>query len=199
MRQRALLTFLIGLSLFASSHAAEIAGVQFPDDVRLDTSHTVLELNGVGLREHLFFDVYAGALYVPQAGHDAAHILHANGPSRMSLTMLRTVSAQRFSDGFHEGLRDNNDPADLARFKAQIDELVQTMFAIGELKPGDVLNIDYLPASGMHISLNDRPIGEPIVGFDFYRLILRMWLGPNPVDAGLTRGVLGLDDSVESE
>lgn len=199
MRRRALFTFFLGLSLFASSHAAEIAGVQFPDDIRLDASDTTLKLNGVGIREYLFLDVYAGALYVPQLRHDAEGILNANRPSRMSLIMLRSVGAQRFSDGFHEGLRDNNDAAELERFKKQIDALVEMMFAIGELKPGDVLNIDYLPVKGMHISLNDRPIGEPIIGADFHRLILRMWLGPNPVDAGLKRGVLGLGDLVESE
>lgn len=199
MHRRALFTLFIGLGLFANCHAAEIAGVKFQDDIRLDAADSALRLNGVGLREYLFLDVYAGALYLPKAAHDAAHILASNEACRMSLVMLRRVGAKRFSEGFHEGLRDNNDAADLARFKTQIDELVETMFAVGELKRGDVLNIDYLPASGMHISLNDRPIGKPIAGTDFYRLILRMWLGDDPVDAGLKRGVLGLSNSVQSE
>jgi len=40
-------------------------------------------------------------------------------------------------------------------------------------------------------SLNGRQIGAPIPGADFYRALLRVWLGDKPVQDDLKHALLG--------
>jgi hypothetical protein len=39
--------------------------------------------------------------------------------------------------------------------------------------------------------VNGQPRGKPIPGDDFYRALLRIWLGDKPVDGDLKKGMLG--------
>jgi len=39
--------------------------------------------------------------------------------------------------------------------------------------------------------VNGEPRGKPIAGEDFYRALLRIWLGDKPVDGDLKQGLLG--------
>ncbi len=65
------------------------------------------------------------------------------------------------------------------------------MFAsVAELKQGDVLNLDWLPGSGMVVLLNGKKILEPIADQAFYNAVLRIWLGAKPVDDKLKRQLL---------
>ena len=65
------------------------------------------------------------------------------------------------------------------------------MFAsIAELKQGDVLNLDWVPGSGMVVVLNGKKILEPMNDAGFYNAVLRIWLGSKPVDDKLKRQLL---------
>jgi hypothetical protein len=54
-----------------------------------------------------------------------------------------------------------------------------------------VITLDYIPESGTRVTLNGEPKGEAIAGDDFYRALLRIWLGENPVDSSLKKALLG--------
>jgi hypothetical protein len=41
------------------------------------------------------------------------------------------------------------------------------------------------------VLVDGAPKGKPIAGDDFYRGLLRIWLGDKPVDADLKKGMLG--------
>jgi hypothetical protein len=41
------------------------------------------------------------------------------------------------------------------------------------------------------VSVDGRPAGEPIAGEDFYRALLRIWLGEHPVQDDIKQGLLG--------
>ena len=51
--------------------------------------------------------------------------------------------------------------------------------------------LDFLPDSGTGLVVNGQARGKPIAGDDFYRALLRIWLGDKPVDGDLKRGMLG--------
>jgi hypothetical protein len=53
-----------------------------------------------------------------------------------------------------------------------------------------VILIDYLPGSGTRITVNGAAKGT-IAGEDFNRALLRIWLGDNPADSDLKKGLLG--------
>ena len=175
----------------AGVHAAEISGVHFDDKTRLSAGGPELVLNGGGTRTFILFKVYAGALYVEQKSTNPQAIIDAQGPRRVHLVMLRDVSAKQFSEALNEGLQANHTPQQIARFQSEIDQLLGLMQSIGELKKGDQVQVDYLPEVGTRIQVKGETKGKEIAGLDFYRMILRVWLGDKPADAGLKEGMLG--------
>ena len=48
-----------------------------------------------------------------------------------------------------------------------------------------------MPGSGTQVSLNGERRGSPIAGEDFYRAILKIWLGEVAVDNSLKKALLG--------
>ena len=51
--------------------------------------------------------------------------------------------------------------------------------------------LDWQPASGTALLVNGAPQGKPIAGEDFYRALLRIWLGDKPVQDDLKKALLG--------
>jgi hypothetical protein len=68
----------------AIATAAELSGVFIDDEIKTSSGETLL-LNGIGLREKLWVDVYVGALYLPARSSDVAEILSRPGPWRVQL------------------------------------------------------------------------------------------------------------------
>ena len=167
--------------------ALEVAGVKLADKTRLGESELVL--NGAGIRTKVFFKVYVGALYLGEKKSLAADVLAERGAKRVSLTLLRELSAQQVTEAFDEGIQANNSAATLAAMKPRIAQLLR-LFADG--KQGDAILLDYLPGVGTVVSLNGVVRGKPIAGEDFYRALLRIWLGDKPVDDELKRAMLGV-------
>jgi hypothetical protein len=51
----------------------------------------------------------------------------------------------------------------------------------------------YLDFQGkeMQLLVDGKPTGSPIAGEDFYRALLRIWLGPRPVQDDVKKALLG--------
>ncbi len=166
--------------------ALELAGINVDNKAKVGASELVL--NGAGIRTRVFFKVYVGALYLAEKKSTTADALASGGAKRVALTLLRELSAQQLSEALNDGIHANNSAAEVEALKPRIDELL-ALFTDG--KKGDVILIDYLPESGAAVSVNGAPRGKPIAGEDFYRALLRIWLGDNPVDNDLKKGMLG--------
>jgi hypothetical protein len=169
--------------------ATEVEGVKLDEHVKLGTSELVL--NGAGVRTRLIFKVYVGALYLPEKKSDAAEALVLKGPKRVSMTLLRELSAQQLIDALEDGIRTNHSQAEIAVLKARIEALVATMKEIGSAKAKTVIALDFVPESGTRITVDGTARGEPIPGEDFYAALLKIWLGGKPVDADLKKAMLG--------
>jgi hypothetical protein len=166
--------------------ALEVAGVKLADKARVGTDELVL--NGAGIRTRVIFKVYVGALYLAEKKAAAAEVLALPGAKRVALTLLRDLSAQQLNEAFEKGIHANHSAAEVEALKPRIAQLL-SLFADG--KEGDVILIDYLPGSGTVVTLNGAPKGKPIPGEDFYRALLRIWLGDKPVDDDLKQAMLG--------
>jgi hypothetical protein len=173
------------------ARAAEVAGVKLDDRLRLAPGGPELVLNGAGIRTRAIFKVYAAGLYLTEKKGTTGEVLALAGPKRVGMTMLRDLSAQQLSEALAEGIRNNSSAAEQEALKARVDELVAIMNALGEAKKGDVILLDFLPDSGTRVTVNGQPRGKPIAGDDFYRALLRIWLGDKPVDSELKKGMLG--------
>ncbi len=91
---------------------------------------------------------------------------------------------------FMEAIEANHSPAEMAALDAQIRQMAQIFGSVHEVKPGDIIALDYLPASGTRITVNGAERGT-IAGAEFNRALLRIWLGKHPVQDDLKKGMLG--------
>ena len=182
-----LLAFLVMLLPMVVS-AAEVEGVKIDDKTRVGNAE--LTLNGAGLRKRVFFKVYAMGLYVPQKTSNAAALVDQPGPKRVTIRMLRDVSADAFNEALAEGIRANHSEADAKALEPRLKELGAIIAGVGEAKKGMAINLDWTGAE-TQVLIQDKPVGKPIAGQDFYRALLRVWLGDKPVQDDLKKALLG--------
>jgi len=182
MATRLLLLLAFALPL----QAAEVAGVKFDERVRI--ADTELALTGVGLRQRFIFDVYAMGLYVRDAKADP--VLQP-GAKRIAIHMLRDVDADTFTQALVDGMRPNHDAATMKALEPRIGELSAVMASLKEAKKGMAITLDWLPAAGTQMTVNGKAAGALIAGEDFYRALLRIWLGDKPVQDDLKKALLG--------
>lgn len=186
MRPFTALLFL--LSAFAAL-AAEVAGVKIDDKTRVGNAELVL--NGAGLRKRAFFQVYAVGLYLPKKTSNATEAISSEGPKRVAIHMLRDVGADAFTEALAEGIRANHSESESKALEPRIKELGAIMAELKDAKKGMAIALDWQPASGTVMLVNGAARGKPIEGGDFYRALLRIWLGDKPVQDDLKKALLG--------
>ncbi len=186
--QNLLLALALLLSLNVS--AAEVDGHRFDDRIRV--ADTDLVLNGIGFRAVLMFKAYAAALYMTEKANKPEGVLAVKGAKRLQIKMLLDVDAKEFSKAVNVGVPRNSTEAEGAALKDRMEQFDRTIDAIGKIKKGDVVTLDFVPGKGMVFSLNGVVKGQPIPGADFYAGLLRIFIGDKPVDQKLKAGLLTL-------
>ena len=182
--------FFVGIAMLATpSAAATLHGQRFDDSAQLATQE--LALNGLGLRSMLFIKVYVAGLYLQQKTATFRLIANLPGPKRLQLRMLRKADADDFIEALVEGIEDNSSKAELVQLSARMQQLTQSINAIGSVVAGDTLNFDFVPGVGTSITVNGIQKGSVIEGGDFYNAVLKIFVGENPVDERLKAGLLG--------
>jgi len=185
------LFFLIAATWLGAAHGIEVAGVKLPDRVRVDAGGPELVLNGAGLRTRFFLKVYAAGLYLEKKSATAAAALALKGPKRVSMHLLRGLSAKQILDALHDGVDANNSPAERERLKSELAELDVVMTQLGPIKEGDVVTLDFVPGTGTIVTVNGAAKGKAIAGEALYEALLRVWLGDAPVQDDLKKALLG--------
>ena len=182
------LFFAVVLAAALSANAAEVAGVKLDDKTQVESRELVL--NGAGVRKRVIFNVYVIGLYLPEKKGDPAAVLSLAGPKRVAIQMLRDVGAERFIEALVDGVRENTSEAEYKALEPRVKELSATMAQIGEAKKGMSISLDWTGAA-TQLVVNGKPAGKPIAGEDFYRALLRIWLGDKPVQDDLKKSLLG--------
>jgi len=173
----------------ALTPAAELSGVFIDDKIVSDDGQTLV-LNGMGLREKLWVDVYVGSLYLPKESRDVGEILSRPGPWRIQLDFVyKEVAREKLLEAWREGFEKNQSPETLKQLQTQIDQFY-SFFDSSALKK-DRYVIDYLPSQGIRVSKNQQQLGL-IAGENFRNAVLEIWLGNYPADKKLKKGMLGL-------
>jgi hypothetical protein len=187
MMTRLLLAVIMSAAFAAN--AAEVAGVRIDDKTRVANADLIL--NGAGLRKRAFFQVYAIGLYLPAKTSNPAEVISSPGPKRVAIHMLRDVGADAFTEAMADGIRANHPEAEAKALEPRIKELAAIMAELKEAKKGMVIALDWQPQSGTVMVVNGTPRGKPIPGEDFYKALLRIWIGDKPVQDDLKKALLG--------
>jgi len=185
---RKVMLVVCGLLLSCNVLAREVAGVKLADMAQVGNAS--LQLNGAGIRTKFFFKIYIGALYLPQKQNLADTIIADEHEHRVALHMLHELTSKKLYGAFSEAIEVNHTHAELVALDAQLKQMAQIFDEVKEVKPGDVITLDYLPASGTQISVNGTARGT-IAGAPFNRALLRIWLGSKPVQDDLKKEMLG--------
>ena len=177
---------LLLMALALPVSAADVAGVKIEDTASVADEQ--LALKGAGLRTWLFFDVYAMGLYVVDRKADA---IAQSGAKRVAIHMLRDVDAATFAKALVDGMRPNHDTVTMQLLEPRIVQLNAIMGEIREAKKGMAITLDWIPRAGTQVTIDGKPAGKPIEGEDFYRALLRIWVGEKPVQDDLKKALLG--------
>ena len=187
----ALNVFLICLFSFLmvsvdSAFGKNIAGVDVPQSVTIE--NTALVLNGAGIRKKLFIKVYVGSLYLSAKQTTVDNILADPGAKSIVMNFLyKEVSTKKLVDGWNKGFTDNSSSKELKALQERINQFNSLFTTVYK---GDEIRLDYLPGEGTQVRLNGTLKGS-VPGEDFYRALLKIWLGSKPADDGLMKAWLG--------
>ena len=182
-----IMLLLTGL-LSASVNARQLDDVDLPDEVTLDGTDTPLQLNGMGYRTKFVFNVYVAALYTETKADSRDAVQALKGPKRVLMHIVHDeVSQKKMAAAWREGFEENNSDEQYKKLESRLNTIISYF---PDLKKGDVVLLDYIPAVGTVVSFNGES-KTAIEGADFYAALLDVWLGEEPADDYLKDAMLG--------
>jgi len=176
---------LVALLLCAGTAAAlEVQGVRVEPTVVVQGES--LRLNGYGIREKFFFDIYLGSFYTAQPVASAEAALAAPGGKLIRMNFLyHNVDREKIIAAFAEGLEKNSPQlAGSAPAKAFLGWFGH------DFVRGDVVDLE-LDADGTVAARQNGNLLGSLRSPELARGVLLIYLGENPADAGLKKGMLG--------
>ena len=185
------LSGLAGLILSIGVFAApvDVAGVKVEETN--DLQGAKLQLNGAGVRYKAIFKVYVAALYVGKKVATPEEFYAATGPKRMSITMLREIDSNELGKAFTKGFEENAPKGEMAKLIPGLIRMGQIFSDQKKLAAGDTFTNDWIPGTGLVITIKGKTQGEPFKEPEFFNALMRIWLGPNPADWKLKDALLG--------
>ena len=105
--------------------------------------------------------------------------------------VLRELTDEVMLQAFNYVISENNTPAEMHALEPQLKELNAIFRAVGDVKKGDLVELNYIPDSGTQIVVNGVQKGN-IAGAVFNRALLKVWLGDKPSQPSLKQKMLGL-------
>ena len=186
MKSKLIVALFIGviLSFTATSQNVTVSGATFPTKFKI--SDKVVEYNGAGLRQKYFFDLYVGALYVPERTNDAQKIIDLNEETAIRLKILSNkVTRDKFVETVKEGFSTSSEG------KASPKEIEDFMKLFNvEFKEGDEVILLFKPETGVEVYMNGKNLGVT-KGLEFKKALWGIWLGKTPADASVKKAMLG--------
>ena len=189
MKIRFLFSFigLLIICIFAQAQT-KINGLTFPDTYSAGKDKLVL--NGGGVRDKYWMDMYVGALYLTAKSKNAADIISANTSMTIRMCIVSgLITSDKMMSAVREGF-EKSTGGKQAAFKDKIDQF-QKGFS-DPIKKGDVFDIVYTSET---ISIyKNSTLKVEIPGFDFKKAVFGIWIGEEPADSDLKEGMLGEAD-----
>lgn len=179
---------LLIMAVVVSSTAVaqkEVGGVTLPATQKFE-SHT-LHLNGAGVREKLWIDLYAAGLYLEKKTSNAEEVLNSDKPMAIKLHIVSKLitsdkMVEAVTEGFEKATNGNTAP---------IQDEINTMlgFFKEDIKKNDVFDLVYVPSRGVVAHKNGKERGV-VEGKEFKKALFGIWLSNRPADDDLKNDLL---------
>jgi hypothetical protein len=162
----------------------EFHGVTFYTETTINEEAVVI--NGAGVREKYFMDMYVAALYLKKKSTEASKIISADEEMGIHIKIVSSmVTRDKFKTAVTEGFKNASSG------KATQEEQKKFMSCLSEeFKDGDKIYFDYVPSKGVKIYKNSDLKGT-IPGLDFKKALFAIWLGTSPAQESLKNEMLG--------
>ncbi|SEA14668.1 chalcone isomerase family protein [Psychroflexus halocasei] len=184
---KAILSILCIVFVSLSSVAqTEISGITLPEKISYGEDEVVL--NGAGVREKFWMDMYVSGLYLKAKSSNPQKIINADETMGIQLHIVSgMITSKRMIDaienGFDKSTQGNKEP-----IREKIDKFIGVFNE--KIQKGDVFDLTYQPKHGVIVYKNGKETGQ-IKGFEFKKALFGIWLTENPGDEDLKEAMLG--------
>lgn len=186
------LVFLLFASFFIFSSSVEartIGGVDMEETLK--SGDTALILNGAGIREKFFTNIYVAGLYLKEKNSDYKKIMSQDENMAIKIKIVsRLITAKLFKEACKEGFERSTN-GNTKPLQSKIDVALSAFSA--KFNIGDVFDIVYVKGSGTSFSKNGKLITK-VDGLDFKSALFGIWIidKPSHKNEKLRNGMLGL-------
>jgi len=182
--KKILLTCSVVFLLISSANSTEIAGVNIEDKFGEN-----LILNGAGVRDKFFIDLYVGALYLKEKSSDATLVIEADKAMSIKLHIVSSmITSEKMENGTREGFIKSTG-GNIAPLKEKIETFLSIFKE--EMKENDIYDLVYTPNIGVEIFKN-KQLKTTIDTLEFKKALFGIWLGEEPAQSSLKKDMLGL-------
>tara|TARA_B100000795_G_C22805389_1_gene444508 strand:+ start:3264 stop:3824 length:561 start_codon:yes stop_codon:yes gene_type:complete len=185
---RRLLPFFLIIIIFTTSWVV-ISDVKFTGEYTFSKDKFIL--NGAGVREKYYIDLYVLGLYLKTKTTDVNKILNTDEPQLFRLVCVSgLITDEKFNEAMVNAFYDATD----GHPEIYSDEISRLKKAFsGEWRENDEFIIYYTPKKGLGLYKNNVLMDTINSGLLFKIAIMKVWLGPESVSESLKNQILGND------
>jgi len=186
MKKLIILTIITLTFVGTNTAQKTVGGVTIPQKIMI--GGTVLKLNGAGVREKFFMDMYACGLYVLTKTNKAEDVINSEKHTAIKIQIISgLITSKKMTDAVEDGFK-NATNGKTKPIRKEIDDF-KKVFSKEEIKKGDIYDIIYVPSKGTVIFKNGKI--QPIIkGQEFKKALFGIWLSDKPADKDLKKDLL---------
>lgn len=182
---------LFALTLLFTTQAeaqTKIGGIVMPNVMKVGDDY--LKMNGGGIRQKMWIDLYVGVLYLSNKTSDADKIMSADEPMAIKMRIISgMVSNSKLEGAVRDGM-DKSTNGNIDPVKDRMEKMIAKGFA-EDVNDGDEFDIIYIPGEGTSLKKNNKTL-VTLEGLDFKKAVFGIWLCDEPAQESLKKKMLGL-------
>ena len=176
--------FIFSVPTFAKT---EIGGVTLPDTLKIGDE--TLVLNGGGIREKFWLDMYVGGLYLSQKETNSQKIIESDQPMAIFMEIVSgMITSERMIEAVEEGFQKSTG-GNTGPIQKDIETFINAFRE--KIQEGDTFLISY-HAGAVTIAKNGKEITS-FRNLKFKQALFGIWFGNETADENLKHGMLGAE------
>ena len=152
---------------------------------------TKLQINGQGTRRRGIFNGYDMALYTTRKVVTVDELLSLQGPKKLQFVALRDLPGTELGRLFIKGMGENSPKELTQKHSLSSLRLIEIFSGRPKVAPGETFSMEFIPGKGTLFYILGKPQGEPVGDAEFFAMVLKIWVGPQPADSLLKEALLG--------